>query len=339
MCPFSVAAGDVKIFDDGTLAIWARADLIGEAPITLRNNGVLVDDQNTSGPDLFDGIEINDQVPGTSSFPLTWADLIGNGFFRATYQKSDGKTGHLGTSVMACPSFRKSGGDLQFIPTISRADVETGLPAGERTRNTLTANFGSDANVTSVRTYPDPAIGLTSAGVSVAFTVLRSISLDAAQIGNDAFRFMTLSSMFSTSTEYDANLLRWETPDGQVKVFRLSNSTPRDAHLLAAGTQLGCWFELVKESGSTWFPDSPTIRVEIPNYENVNQLLGIQAFLAATQNPNDDSLSVWLEWLDVPNPIPAGISSSLRFTITATAPRVRPVPVIAPWLLLLLDQP
>ena len=336
ICPFPAAAGDIKIFDDGTVAIWARGDLIEEVPITLKHNSVLVDDPNTPGPDLFDGIEIYDQVLGTSSFPLTWADLIGNCFFRATYQKSDGTTGNLGTSVVACPSFRTSGGVLQFIPTITTADVETGLPTDERIRNTLTANFGSEANVTSVRTYADPAIGLTKTDVSVGFNVLQSISLDASQLGNDAFRFVTVSSMFSTSMVYDANVLRWETPDGQVKTFRLTNSTPRGAHLLAAGTQLGCWFELVKESGSTWFPDSPTVRVEISDCENVSQQLGIQGFLAPTLVPNDDSLSVWLEWLDVPNPIPASNSSSLSLMVTVTAPEVLPV---APWMLILLEQP
>ena len=131
ICPFPLAAGDVQIPYNGTVAIWARSDLITEDPITLKHNGVRVDDPSTPGPDLFDGIEIYDQVPGTSSFPLTWADLIGNCFFRMTYQKSDGSTGNLGTSVVACPSFRTSGGVLRFIPTITMADVETGLPPGE----------------------------------------------------------------------------------------------------------------------------------------------------------------------------------------------------------------
>jgi hypothetical protein len=173
--------------------------------------------------------------------------------------------------------------------------------------------------------------------VTVGFNVLQSISLDASRLGNDAFRFATVSSMFSTSTVYDANVLRWETPDGRVKTFRLANSTPRDAHLLPAGTQLGCWFELVKEPGSTWFSDSPTIRVEISDCENISQQLGIQGFLAATQNPNDDSLSVWLEWLDAPNPIPASTSSSLSFKVRATAPSVPPVPALV--MPLLLQQP
>lgn len=339
ICPFQLAADDVEIPYNGTVAIWARSDLIREDPITLKHNGVLVDDPNTPGTDLFDVIEIYDQVPGTSSFPLTWADLIGNCFFRTTYQKSDGKTGNLGTSVVACPSYRTSGGVLQFIPTVTSADIETGPPASERILNTLTASFGSDANVTSIRTYPDPVVGVTKAGVSVELNVFQSIALDSGQLGNDAFRFVTVSSMFSTNTVYDANVLRWETPDSQVKKFRLANSTPRDAHLLAAGTQLGCWFELVKEPGSTWFHDSPTIRVEISDCEDVSQQLGIQGFLAATQNPNDDSLSVWIEWLDAPNPIPANTSLSLSFMVTATAPRLLPRSALAPQLLILLEQP
>lgn len=324
--PPLVPAEDVKIFDDGSVALWARADLmLMEAPIALMHNGVLVNDSTPSGPDFFEGVEIFDRVPNTDSFPLTWVDLIGNCFFRATYQKSDGTTGSLGTSIMACPSFRTPQGVLRFVPTVSMADIETDLSADDRVRSTLTGHFDADMHVTSVRTYPDPDTELTDTGLSVGFSAPQAISLDTSQLGNDAFRFVTISSMFSTNMVYDANVLRWETPDGRIGVRRLTDSTPRDTHLLATDNQLGCWLELIKEPGSSWFPDSPTIRIDISDCGNVTQQLGIQGFLAATLDPNDDSLSVWIEWLDAPNPIPANAGSSLSFSVTATPPSVMPM--------------
>ena len=58
--------------------------------------------------------------------------------------------------------------------------------------------------------------------------------------------------------------------------------------------------------------------------------LGLQGFLAATTNPNDDSLSAWLEWIDAPDVIDTGTTLSARFEITA-----HPVPEPSSYLTLL----
>jgi hypothetical protein len=62
--------------------------------------------------------------------------------------------------------------------------------------------------------------------------------------------------------------------------------------------------KLIKETGSAWFPDSPSARVEILEVRGAPGRLGIQGFLAETEDPNDDSLTVWIEWLDAPDTIP-----------------------------------
>ena len=72
---------------------------------------------------------------------------------------------------------------------------------------------------------------------------------------------------------------------------------------------------MVKSPRSTWFADSPTVRIEIANKDGLR--LGIQGFLAATQDPNDDSLSVWLEWLDAPETVSAGTAFGVDFVVTA----------------------
>ena len=46
--------------------------------------------------------------------------------------------------------------------------------------------------------------------------------------------------------------------------------------------------------------------------------LGVQGYLAATTDHNDDSLSVWLEWVDAPAVVPAGTTIQARFRIVAT---------------------
>ena len=134
---------------------------------------------------------------------------------------------------------------------------------------------------------------------------------------------LTVSSMFSTSTSFDANMIRYEDSAGNVQTLALTNLTPRNAHLLPAPDEVGGWFELVKNPGSAWFPDSPTIRIDLTNTNGLR--LGVQGFLAGTTNPNDDSLSVWLEWLDAPDTIASGTTLSLQVNVVATGDPDRPV--------------
>ena len=45
--------------------------------------------------------------------------------------------------------------------------------------------------------------------------------------------------------------------------------------------------------------------------------LGLQGFLASTLDPNDDSLSVWLEVLGAPDTLAVGTAFDVDFRVTA----------------------
>lgn len=130
-------AADSNFYDDGELALVAvvRAG-ISEPPVAVFHNGTQV------GATGFNVIETYDRVPGTNSYPLTAAHLVANTFQRLTYQKADGSTGALGTSLIGTPSYRTPLG-LQLVPTVSRADVTTGI--GERYRVATQGGFGPSA--------------------------------------------------------------------------------------------------------------------------------------------------------------------------------------------------
>jgi exo-beta-1,3-glucanase (GH17 family) len=339
-------AVDCTFFDDHTVALKATAVSLPDAPTgtvpvfvtaddedlaqcvgdSLPNGMRRVDDPGTTGEDLFNIIEINDQVPDSSSFPTTWADIIANGFLRLAYQGPGGPPVNFGTSVVGSPSFRLGpSGDFRFVPTVTRAEVTAN--GVNRLQITLTASFDGLATVTSTRSFPDPVIGKTITGLEVEFRTLDTISLASGPLalGNDAFRLVTASSMFSTRSVYDASVLRYESADREIRTFRLTEDTPRDNHLFDSGpVDVGSWFELVKEPGSTHFPDSPTIRVQIDDLQMDGSTfagrVGLQGFLAADLASSADSLSVWLEWVDVPNPIPANTMLSTRFTVSARPP-------------------
>ncbi len=317
-------AADSKFYDDGNLALVAAVRAgIAEASVPVFHNGALVGLNNV--------IEAYDRVPGTASYPLTAAHLVANTFERLTYQKADGSTGALGTSVIGTASYRTPSG-LQLVPTVSRADVTTGISG--RYSVAVQADFGSSAHVTSAVSFPDPPIGQSTARLDVTFNPTSDITLASAQPfpGNDRFRVMTVSSMFASPTQYDANLIRYQDSSGAVRTFSLTGATPRDAHLFAAPVAISSWFELVKTPGSTWYPDSPSTRVSVLDGGSLR--LGLQGFLAGSANPNDDSLSLWLEWLDAPNLVASGTSFGTSFQIAAA-----PVPEPGAWLMLLAGLP
>ena len=302
-------------FDDGESLVLLAADPVGviEPAVSIYHNGTLI------GGHRHKVVEAFDRVPGTSGYPLTFVDLVANTYLRMTYQKPDGTTGSLGSSVVGSPSFRTAAG-LQFIPTVTRSDVHTPSavdPASPRYSNLVTGRFGSAATVTSTRTFPDPSIGRTTVDLAIDFQVQEDVELATGTtfVDNDRLRLLTVSSMFASADRFDANLVRWEAPDGAVRTLPLTDHTPRGRHLLTEPEQIGTWFELIKGPQSTWFPDSPSLRVEILERDGLT--LGLQGFLDESTDPNSDSLSCYLEVLEAPNTLPAGTRFDVQFRITA----------------------
>lgn len=309
----------VRFFDDGNIALQANSPAgFMEDGIEVFHNG------NQVGNGTFQVVEVFDQVENQSSYPLTFVDLVANTFARATYQNSDGSTGALGTTVVGSPSFRTADSVFHFAPTVLRADIATEGP--DRYKSAIDAQFESIAQVRSTRTFPDPSIGLTSFGLDVEFTANQDISLATGEFAsNDRFRVLTLSSMFESETQFDANFIRFEDKNGDIQVVPINSSTSTDSHLFAQPIEVGSYIELAKTSTSTWSPDSPTIRIEINEKDGLR--LGLQGFLADSDDPNDDSLSVWLEWLDAPDTISGGRQFTTSFTATATPPETPEVVV------------
>lgn len=309
---FPVVAQTIHNDGDVSLVLNNPAGIVEPAAPVYRNNQLL---------GLARVVEAFDRVPNTSSFPLTFVDLVANTYLRATYQTAQGTTGKLGTSVVGAPSFRTPAG-LQFIPQISRADVQTG--GSPVYVNDLRGVYAGGANVVSTRTYTSPPLERTGVGLDVRFEAPSSISLSSFGRGFDRFRLLTVSSMFATPTSFDANLIRYEDPTGVIRTIDIAPLKPSSGarYLFSQPINVGPWFELVKAPGSAWQPDSPTVRVDL--LDRAGLRLGMQGFLISSTNPNDDSLTVWLEWLDAPDVLPASLAIDASFRVTAIDPRWKP---------------
>jgi hypothetical protein len=309
---------EYTFLDDGTVALTCRTlDTLAEPPVPVFLDGARVDDPSTPGEDLCHAIDFNDSVPGAESFPTTWVDVCSSGFLRLTYQKPDGASACLGTSAVGWVSFRTPAA-FHLVPTVERVDVFTGGPQRIQTR--ITARFQDEsgdpiATVTSTRTFPDPPVGSTVSDLRIEFEAQREIALDPTQLGNDVLRPLTVSSMYTGPDRFDADAIRYQDPNGAEQV--LSVTGERTGHLLSSPAQLGSWFEVGKGMGSIWSWDSPSLRVEILQTEGLTGRLGLQAFYLQTGNPNDDSLSIWIESIDAGSSIPAGTRITGHFRLTA----------------------
>jgi hypothetical protein len=339
-----------KFYDNGEYALIALPNAgTLEPPIAVTLNGQSVNNPATPGGDVFEVIELWDRVPGTSSYPLTLADIIASNYTRPLVQKpapgGGGGGGGIGTSVIVGPSFRPAGQSLDLIPDMQSAAITIlgGGNTGNRFTIQTTGTYGGKASFVGTRAVPDPLVGVpplaskTSIVCAYTFVALQTISLptDPKGKGFDAFRFFMLSSMLGSLNlgQYDANVLVTENAAGQRKAVALSDQ-PRGVHLFAApqATSIGRGVALFKDKQATWNPESPSVEIRIDALNvktpggppgGVTPLVGVQGYLASSTNPNDDSLNVWLEWLDAPATIIAGTTITAEFRIVATHPTDR----------------
>lgn len=321
----SAHAQSYKFFDDGEVALLAILDGgVLEPPIPLSLQGVRVDDPGTNGPDLFTIIDFYDRVPGTGSYPLTAADIIANGFIRPLVQRADGSTSSIGTSIVTGPSFRETGHPLDLIPDMASAQVTIGPPQGDdRITVTTQGDYAGRATLTTQRRWPDPAIGRTETIVSFRWDATADIPLpgDSGGRGFDAFRLVMFSSMLANlqAGEYDARYIQMVDPLGRRRTLELRDS-PRPRYLFPSPrpVAVGGSFALLKDNAAGWNPGSPSIEIVIDSVSAPVGSLGVQGYLAATTDHNDDSLSVWLEWVDAPAVVPAGTRIEATFRVIAT---------------------
>jgi len=258
-------------------------------------------------------------VPGTSRYPLTMADIIANGYIRPLVQGADGFTGAIGTSIITGPSFRPVFESLDLIPDMSRADVAAG--GADRLVVTGTGSYGGRATLVCSRRYPDPEIGRTSVIVTYTWTAVQAVTLTPGLRGQDDFRLVTLSSMLASTSAglYDARYLAVTDPQGRRRTLEVSDQV-RNAHLFPTPRAIGVGrsFALLKDNAATWNAGSPSIEVRVVSTSGGIGRLGVQGYRADTTDPNDDSLSVWLEWMDAPATVAAGTTLTVSLMITAT---------------------
>jgi hypothetical protein len=268
--------------------------------------------------DMKDLIRINSEIGG--DWPESFVDQGNGSYFRV----SNNGVGY-GTSVVGCPGF-KTLAKFHFIPAPRQIEF-SGDPESFCIKATgaFEERDLETAKVVSERIWHRPPEGRGDVKVelSTSFEMLERMPLSTAtnDVGKDLFRWYMLSSMYVNDITYDSNLLQFEDAEGNKqeisisKAYEVNNGKRRDGHLFEKPVPLGSWLELVKTTGSTWLPRSPSIRYDIRDTHGMQ--LGVQGWWSGSDNPDDDNLNIWLEWIDVPKALEPDMQFQLDVGVTS----------------------
>jgi len=263
-------------------------------------------------------------------WPESFVDQGNGAYFRVA---NDGV--EYGTSVVGCAGFRTLA-ENHLIPDPERLTI-SGDPVSVTfmAEGTFREKEKSLAVSRSTRRWhcPEEGRGPVRVDLSATLEVYEKIALSTAcdALGRDRFRWFMLSSMYVNDVTYDSNLLRFEDAEGKIheisfsNFLNVNNGNHRHGHLFETPVPLGSWIELVKTSGSTWLPQSPTIRYDM--IEAGGMQLGVQGWWSGSDNPHDDNLNVWLEWMDVPDVLLSGTHLRLDVCVTSLPYRDQKVAV------------
>jgi hypothetical protein len=302
------------------MQIFTGRDFVVQADIVPAGEGVcpIFDGAGEKLGDLKELIRINCLMDG--DWPESFVDQGNGSYFRV----SNNGVGY-GTSVVGCPGFRTVAA-IHSIPQPERVEF-SGNPdlfcitaAGSLHERNMQV-----ASISGKRTWhrPQEGRGPVVVDLSTTLNVSEKLPLSTATdaVAKDRFRWYMLSSMYVNDITYDSNLLRFEDAGGKMheisfsQFYNVNNSKRRMGHLFDNPVPLGAWLELVKTTGSTWLPRSPSIRYDIKNTHGMK--LGVQGWWSGSDNPDDDNLNVWLEWIDVPNVLEAGLEASLDIRVSS----------------------
>lgn len=268
----------------------------------------------------FQGIEIYEKVDKKANFPQTVADLVCNSYFRLTYQKPNGTSATFGTSIVGSISYKSSKENLRLIPAVDKAEIRT--DKNGQIKTTVIAKFEEKAKLSLTRIYTQRAtIGNTVMRTRINFNAMEDITLDSLRLGNDCFRLMTLSSMYSSEEAFDANILRYKLEE-KMNEFPIQSLKNRERYFFVSARPT-TEFELIKKLGSRGklhepgSPDSPSVRVKVLKSSVPTSELAIQGYLSESSDLDSDSLTVWLEWVKCPAVIPQGTSISVEMEVSA----------------------
>lgn len=262
--------------------------------------------------------------PERQSTPLMAVDIVANTYSRQTYFDCSGRSGTFGSSLVGAPSFRTSDGVLHYLPEIQKARISL----DSQLRVELEGAYGSLARFRTHRTYECvPRERGSRMSATVTFEALQDIRLSVPLWRTDAFRLLSFASMFRDHQCSDADTIQVTDNLNNVHAVLLSHDGQRNAHLFTQRIQ-GVRRLILHNSGVTTgrrgapgASDCPSFQMTLADQPWI-EAVSVQGYLTDSMNRNDDSLSVWIEWIGATQVIEAGKKIEYRYSVSAEPPGV-----------------
>ncbi len=234
------------------------------------------------------------------------AVFYASGFVRLKQNADPDPPIPFGSSFVLGPGYWSGPATYHHAPVLSRLAIDTSrsdsgplLLSAEGTNGDFALSYGM--------TLPVPTDRRTLLHVRQQMSAAADVAIDPSRRGlGEGFKLVQVSSMFITEEGpcaggyqacHDSDSVRLVGADLERHDRALRDVAPSGS-LFAAPRSLGdTWVDVLHRDDTSWQGNTPSVRValdELPNEGTAGAGVSVQGYLAATNDPNQDNLGVWI---------------------------------------------
>ncbi len=276
---------------------WAMRACV-ESPPTMPPMSLTLDGSPV-GPCTY--LEIYHQSQGWPGTPAV-AVLYASGFTRLKPGADPVPPIPFGTSFVLGPAYWAAGGPYYHNPTLTQLEIDTSwLPMGPLRMHADGTN--GQFSVAYDLTMPAPRDRQTRLHVTQRYEATAAVSIDAARRdAHEGFKLVQFSSMFVSESGpcdfgnvacHDSNAARFIGSDGARRQTAFGSLTLPGSVFPTPAALGDTWVDALHTDDEGWQGNTPNARIALdvlPQDHTVTP----QGWIAATTNPNDDNVGLWL---------------------------------------------
>ncbi|MCS6880318.1 MAG: hypothetical protein RMK84_05855 [Oscillochloridaceae bacterium] len=208
----------------------------------------------------------------------------------------------FGSSFVLGPAYWNDAGVYYHNPQLQHLDFDTSwLPDGPLRMRAAGAN--GDFAITYTMELPPPRDRQTRLHVTQSVTATRSITIAAnRRAERQGFKLVQVSSMYvlprtpcngSRVECHDSDALRFIAADGARRQVAYDSVT-LPGFIISPPVPLGSnWLDVLHTDDVSWQGNTPNVRIVLDELP-ADRTLTAQGWIAATTNPDDDNVGVWI---------------------------------------------
>ena len=246
-------------------------------------------------------LQIYHQSQGDAGIPQV-AVLYASGYVRLKQNADPDPPIPFGSSFVLGPAYWSDSSTYHHTPQLDRLAIDTTwLPDGPLSMRAegVVGSF----DVAYDLKLPPPRDRQTRLHVTQTFTATVAVTIDPVRRAeSQGFKLVQVSSMFISEEGpcgdddtacHDSNSARFISSDLERRQVALADLTP-PTFLFSPALPLGStWLDALHTDDVSWQGNTPNVRIALDILPQ-NHTVTPQGWIAATTDPNDDNVSLWL---------------------------------------------